>query len=153
MNKMKYFLNVRRCFYMFCFTYLPLSKSAQFTLRCVDECRVHVYQCSRFVLDGNGQVNDIVLLFISYKFVKGFWWHFFYFLFLTETYMVCIYVFLCSHKRNFSWIRQNKNNFPTDTHCKNRTWRYQSERILQWGLWVNISFFVRSNWNFVSGYI
>ena len=42
-----------------------------------------------------------------------------YFLFLAETFMMCVNVFLYNGERNFSWIRQNMRNFPIDPHYKN----------------------------------
>ena len=64
------------------------------------------------------------VLFISYKFVKGF---------LAITFLLLLISswnlhdtcqrFLCSQKRNFSSIRQKTKNFPLDPHWKIRVWQ------------------------------
>ena len=72
--------------------------------------------------DFNANWNKMELLFISYKFVKGF---------LAITFLLLVFSnwnfhdtcmcqhFLCGKKRNFSWILQNMRNFTIDAHCKN----------------------------------
>ena len=61
------------------------------------------------------------LLFISYKFVKGFFAITILLLVISSwnIYDVCER-FLYNQKRNFSWIRQKMRNFPIDPHYKNR---------------------------------
>ena len=60
------------------------------------------------------------LLFISYKFVKGFLTITFLLLLISiRDFHMCHMCFLCSQKRNFSWIRRKKRrNFPIDPHWK-----------------------------------
>ena len=65
--------------------------------------------------------ND--LLFISYKFAKGFLAITVLLLFFrTETFMKCVNVFLCSIKEKKFQLDPTKKtkNFPIDLHCKNR---------------------------------
>ena len=51
---------------------------------------------------------------------KAFWWLIFYYLFFrTETFMMCVNLFLYNQKRNFSWIGQKTKIFPIDHHYKN----------------------------------
>ena len=103
------------------------------------------------------------LLFISYKFVKGF---------LTITFLLLVIAswnfhdvcqrFFYNQKRNFSWIRQNTKKFPTGPHYKNRpfllphVYRHDVTKVGNFyngSLWGNFSIVVGSSWNFVSGYI
>ena len=62
------------------------------------------------------------LLFISYKFVKGFLAITFLLLTISSWnfHDVCQH-FLYNQKRNFIWIRQKMRNFPIDPHYKNRS--------------------------------
>ena len=62
----------------------------------------------------------LYVLFISYKFAKGF---------LAITFLLLVFsnwnlhyvrqCFLCSQKLNYSWVRQKTKNFPIDPYCKN----------------------------------
>ena len=66
--------------------------------------------------------NTFELLFISYKFVKGFLAIVFLFLVFFSSWNlhdVC-QCFLYNQKQKFSWIRQKMRNFPIDPHYKNR---------------------------------
>ena len=67
----------------------------------------------------NDQSN---LLFISYKFVKGFLAITFLLLLISSWnfHNVC-QRFLYNQEQNFSWIRQKMINFPIDPHYKNRS--------------------------------
>ena len=90
------------------------------------------------------------LLFISYKFVKGF---------LAITFLLLVTFswnfhnvcqrFLYNQKWNFSLIRQKTKSFPIDNHYKNRPlYRHDVTKVGDFynrGLWENFSFFVGSN--------
>ena len=59
------------------------------------------------------------ILCVSYQFFKRFLAITFLLLFfLAETHMICFNVFLCSQKRNFSWIRQKMRKIPIDPIVK-----------------------------------
>ena len=62
-----------------------------------------------------------LLLFISYKFVKGYFGDNFFITccFSWNFHDVC-QRFLYKQKRNFSWIRHKMRNFPIDARCENR---------------------------------
>ena len=62
----------------------------------------------------------IYLLFISYKFVKGFLAMTFLLLTSSWNFHDVCQRFLYNQERNFSWIRQKLRNFPIDPHSKNR---------------------------------
>ena len=65
--------------------------------------------------------NTMALLFLSYKFVKCFLANFFLlYVFSNWNLHDMRQRFLCSQKRNLSWIRQKKNIFPIDPICKIR---------------------------------
>ena len=111
----------------------------------------------------NIQENVSLLLFISYKFVKGF---------LAITFLLLLISignfhnvwqrFLYSQKPNFSMIRQKRGNFPL-THIMKIThfcnvmsidMTLQNLAIFyNWGIWGKSLSFVGSSWNFVPGYI
>ena len=62
------------------------------------------------------------LLFISYKFVKGFFAITFLLLVISNWnfHDECQHFFLYNQKQNFSWIQQKMRNFHIDPHYKNR---------------------------------
>ena len=109
------------------------------------------------------------VLFISYKFVKGF---------LAITFLLLLISswnfhdmcqrFLYDREQNFSLIRQKIKIFPIDLHYKNRIifvthfYRYdvgdrhgvtKVGEIYNGVLWGNSLSFVGSSWNFVPGYL
>ena len=105
----------------------------------------------------------IVLLFISYNFVKGFLAITFYLLVISSWnfHNVC-QRFLYNQEQNFSLIRQKTKNFPIDPYYKNHpllqryVYRHDVTKVGNFYngcLWGNFSLFVGSNWNFVPGYI
>ena len=93
------------------------------------------------------------LLFISYKFVKGFFAITFSLLVISNWnfHGVC-QRFLYNQEQNFSLIRQKTKLFPINLHYK--VYRHDVTKVGDFyngGLWGNFSFFVGSNWNFVPG--
>jgi len=78
------------------------------------------------------------LMFISYKFIKGFLGITFYQkLFLAETFMMCVNVF---------YMVRNQISVGSDK-------KWEISPYTNGGLWGNSLFFVGSSWNFVPGYI
>ena len=70
------------------------------------------------------------------------------------------FLYMYNQKRTFSLIRQKTKNFPIDPHYKSRSLLLRHRHdvtkfgdFYNGGLWRNFSFFVGSNWNFVSYYI
>ena len=59
---------------------------------------------------------------------------------------MCVNVFLCNQKLNFSWIRQEMRNYHRHDVTK-------VSDFYNGGLWGNNLSFVGWNWNFVSCYI
>ena len=123
-------------------------------------------KCKEENLDSKGRrgkhyispLNSILcLLFISYKFVKGFLAITFLFLVISSWNLHGMgQRFLCSQKPNFSWTWKKTKNFPLDPNCKNRSlllrhvYRHDVTKVGDFyngGLWENLSFFVGSNCN------
>ena len=80
-----------------------------------------IWLCSKFMCNNLFTRASFLwqLLFISYKFVKGFLAITFLLLVLSNWNFHDMYQrFLYNQKQNFSWIRQKMRNFPIDPHYK-----------------------------------
>ena len=102
--------------FIFCQTYRGSSVHEERTFL---HCNVYPDQTPSTVHFILGLSND----FLPYLF--------YYFLFLAETYMICVKVFYVLRNNILVWPNK-KQNFPIDPHCKNRPlWQRRVYRLCQ----------------------